>query len=91
MSDTTVIPRCVTGTHYSTHISPECQAGGSAQCDGFCSQHEHTECSCSCHSDWTNDLPSTVVGVKEWHDQEYLAYGSQAEVDAVRASQNRTN
>lgn len=54
------------GYGYGSHISAECQPGGSGQCDGFCATHQHEECICSCHTSW--DLPDTVVEVLAWHD-----------------------
>jgi hypothetical protein len=59
---------CVTTTHWSTHISTECAAGGSGQCDGFCATHDGVECTCSCHNAF--DLPHTVAAVRDWHDEQ---------------------
>lgn len=62
------IPRgCQTGSHYAIHVAPPCQPYGDGQCDGFCEDH-NDECSCSCHSEFTNDLPDTIEGVRIWHD-----------------------
>lgn len=57
---------CTTTTHYETHISTECSTGGTAQCDGFCGEHNN-ECTCHCHT--ANDLPETIQGVRDWHDE----------------------
>lgn len=60
--------RCVTTTHWATHVTAECAPGGSGICYGTCDAHGD-ECSCSCHRSWTNDLPDTVEGVRRWHDK----------------------
>lgn len=57
--------RCVTTTHWATHISAECATGGTGQCDGYCLNHGD-ECTCSCHNDL--NLPQTVEEVRDWHD-----------------------
>lgn len=57
---------CTTTTHYETHISTECSTGGTGQCDGFCIEHG-AACTCACHN--ANDLPQTVQGVRDWHDE----------------------
>lgn len=67
---------CTTTSHYETHISTECSVGGSAQCDGYCLGHIHQECTCSCHSDWVGDLPQTVEGMRDWHDEEHDVHAS---------------
>lgn len=57
---------CTTTSHWATHYSTECSKGESAQCDGICYEHG-TDCSCPCHREW--ELPTTVEGVKDWHDE----------------------
>lgn len=66
---------CTTTTHWETHISAECSAGGSAQCDGFCENHGD-ECTCACHKDYTTNLPNTVEGMRHWHDEYNDLHGS---------------
>lgn len=57
---------CTTTTHWETHISTECSFGDTGSCDGSCIEHER-ECTCSCHNDF--NLPETVEGVRDWHDE----------------------
>lgn len=56
---------CTTTNDWRTHISNECSRGGSAICDGYCMHGD--ECTCVCHHD--EDLPQTIVGVQEYHDE----------------------
>jgi len=48
------------------HLSEGCKEGGDGQCDGY-GFDEGKTCDCPCHEAW--DLPSTVEGVKKWHNQ----------------------
>jgi len=48
------------------HISAECKPGGSGQCDGY--DYDQNDKSCDCHCHTTSDLPNTIEGVKDWHD-----------------------
>lgn len=57
---------CVTTTHWATHYAPECSPGGSGNCEGSCERHGN-ECSCPCHRD--ANLPGTIEGVRQWHDE----------------------
>lgn len=48
--------------------SDACSKGGDGVCDGT-ENGRGEECACPCHSDRTNDLPLTIPGVRDWHDE----------------------
>lgn len=60
-------------THYAINYSIACQELGSGLCDGEVPEGEGNpnavsdECSCPCHR--AEDLPPTIEGVRDWHDE----------------------
>lgn len=79
---------CVTTTHWATHYTRECAEGGNGQCDGNCYEH-NVECSCSCHTT-TSDLPQTVEGMRDWHDEHNGVIASHEHlVDAITDANRR--
>lgn len=52
--------------HWAINYTPECEANGSAICDGYF-EDSFSPCTCPCHE--ANDLPQTIEGVKFWHDE----------------------
>lgn len=81
---------CTTTSHWETHISTECSTGGSAQCDGFCIDHEK-ECTCGCHRDWFGDMPTTTDAMREWHDQNESIVASYEKGDQTEQWSEATN
>lgn len=64
---------------HSIGYSAGCFEGGDGYCDGSYVNEgdgEHEECRCPCH---ITVLPSTIAGVKRWHDLYWQMVNSEGE------------
>lgn len=60
--------------HGDHHVSSDCAPGGSGECDGT-DYDTNQDCDCHCHE--AMDLPNSIDGVKDWHD-DYHGVGKYA-------------